>query len=261
MILSSSPRPYVAGGAAQASFAGSSAARFGGRVNFGMAAGAKAGAEAAEIGVVKTLRVLHQYFKVAENRQIVKGLVYQYGIPAAIGLSFFAPPLGWIIGTLGVLPSMYFAKRGEQIINKLASESLDEVKGPLAAVTRIKHAYERAQPGDGGKIIHEYNRLVDELLIDNDKIKNLGAVRNKLKLAPEGRLAKFLNHVFNVNLHYANRWQGKVLKKIRGLGNHIPVKFIKWPIVGASLIFQGVLVLLSHNKVKSAAVNGLRRLV
>lgn len=235
------------------------ASRFSG-VRFG--SGPANAGEPVKIGLVKTLRVLHQYFKVAENQQILKGLLFQYGIPAAIGLSFFAPPLGWIIGGLGILPSIYFSRKGEKIIGKLVEEGkLDRTHGPLARVTSIHTTYQNAVPGDGRKIISEYNRLLEELLVDNPSVKNLGAIRRKLQMAEEGRLARFLNHVFNVKLHYSTRWQGKLLKKIQGVSNHIPIKIIKLPLVAASLLLQGLLVVFSHKKMLNVGGNALRRLV
>ena len=217
--------------------------------------------EAVKLGFVKTLRALHQYFKVGENRMIVKGLAYQYGVPAAVGAAFLFPPVGWVIGGLGLIPSIIVSKRGEKIIDKLENAgALHKTSGPLARVTAIKQQYQNAKIGDGNKIIGEYNRLLDELLIDNESVKNLGAIRERLKLVEGGRATRALDHVFNVKLHYADRWQGKLLKYVNKSTTHIPIKIIRMPIVAASMVFQGLLVLLSHRSMKGVAGAALRKL-
>lgn len=250
--------PYKSDSPFQAKTSG---VRFGSKTADTTSLGADGAQKAQKLGMMKTLRTMRDYFLHHHNREIMKAFVLEYGIPTAVGIGFFAaPPFSWIAGTFVGLPLAWFSGRSGKKRMKALRESgvLHETSGPLARIGAIQGHWKKGDIDAAKNITEEYNRLLDELMSDNDNIKNLEALRDRLKIKTDTKVYRLLNKIFSARMHYANRWQGKALIKLQQISSKIPLKPVRLPILGISLLLQGIMMIGSHRALKQAAAKGVK---
>lgn len=210
-------------------------------------------------GLLQAFKLLVNHVRHADNREVVKGLAYKYGPMIGTPL-MLAMPFGWVVAAVAALPAFILSNRGDKIIQDLKTKGvLQEGKGPLYRIATIQTHWKEGAQNTVGQVTAEYNRLLDELLPDNGQ--GIASVRDRLKLKEGGKLFGVLNHAFNVRMHYANRWQGKLLKGLHGVSSKIPFKPLRLPLLITGWALQGLLMLTSHRLVRKAAATAVKKAV
>ena len=204
----------------------------------------KGAAQAAEKPMSRwdLVKTLFEYFRKAENKQIMKAFLYQ-ALPFA---ALAAGPFGWIFG---YLPAHFLAKRGEKLQAELMKAGkLEKEAGPLAKAMNIKHLWEQAPHDAVPKIVENWNKGVDELLTDQERVPKIKQAAKYLKLKTDGRVSNFLNHFFHTQRLYKKKWIGQILDWLGRTGGRL--RFIGMPLRVLRFVGHGLLMLFSYRKVK-----------
>lgn len=204
------------------------------------------------------MRMAWQHIKQADNQQLLKGLLYQYGAPAAVGLSCLLP-MGWLVGIAAAIPSHFIAKRGGKIIDAL---NLDTKSGPLPIIARMQQIWTGNEANTPTKLMGKFNQLLDELLPDNpQKIGDQAAVlREKLKMTEQSKLFRLLDRAFNTR----NRGiTGFIVRKLDGLANSRVIRLIpplRLPLKGLSMGLLGLFMLVGQSSVRQGVKRAVTRM-
>ena len=222
---------------------------------------AKAGAEVAEkLGKWATARAFAKYYVEGENKQALKAMLWEYGIPTGIGLSALLPVVGWSMAIVGIPFALWAASRGAKMRKKLTAEA---TKGPFLRLNEVKTLYSEATDykkvtkasqarGFSAKIINKVRDLVDELFPDQDnkQIKNLQKAVNRLKPAADGRAEKLVANALEVQLNYRNKFAGRTLRMLNRTIGKIKFKPIQLPVLVAKSLLIGSLMLMNRGALR-----------
>ena len=204
---------------------------------------AKAGAEVAEkLGKWATARAFAKYYVEGENKQALKAMLWEYGIPTGIGLSALLPVVGWSMAIVGIPFALWAASRGAKMRKKLTAEATDYKKVTKASQAR----------GFSAKIINKVRDLVDELFPDQDnkQIKNLQKAVNRLKPAADGRAEKLVANALEVQFNYRNKFAGRTLRMLNRTIGKIKFKPIQLPVLVAKSLLIGSLMLMNRGALR-----------
>jgi len=258
------PATFAAAGSPYSGAPFADAARRPAQTTFGMAAAAKAGAETAQkLGKLAMLRAMGHYYVKGANKEAIKALFWQYGVPLLFGLSFLVPVVGWAVGLTGLAAIPLAIRKGKKIRAQL---DLAGAKGPFARISDITHEYEKATNykevktvekarSFAGGITAKLRDFVDELFPDQDnkQIKNLQKAVNGLKPTAGGRVERLIGGSLEVQFSYQNRWQGKLLRSLnKGIASKtlLRLPFLRLPMLAFRMLLVGGLMFINRGALR-----------
>ncbi len=225
------------------------------RVQFAGAEGVAAKAAVKKMGTVEFLRTVSEYLRKAENKQILKAMLYEHGIPAAAFVSCLAGPPGWILAAgLGLTHKFWTSKKADAL---KATIDTNKISGPMARIQAIKAEWAKQTKESVGVITKEYNRLLDELFMDEKQFPKMRPAVQKMKLKPDGRVVGLLTRFVEAQQHFSNKLLWRAGSFLRQGPKSAALSFLKAPMrvmklsaLGVGL--QGILMFLySKNKIAS----------
>ncbi len=220
-------------------------------------------------GLGSGAKTVFNYLKEPNNRPILKGLFYQYGVPALVGSTMLLGPVGWLLAVPGIPIAMLSAWRGEHLVEKAVQAAEKANKGlkgdPLARLSKMGRIFEEPDkiftPGkeNGKEFIKEFNKTLKEVM-NSDKKSAAYKMRKMVFVSPKSKTAQWIRAFIELKAKHIEKsgWIGKggrwILSKLR-------VGILKPVILAVSLALNAVYLLFHQKAFRDIITKNLKKTV
>lgn len=229
----------------------------------------------------ETLGALRGVMADRTNRLLVSGFGLQMGLPALLGLSLLAGPIGWLVSIVGVPITLIGNWYGEKLTQK-AFEEIDArglSKGrPLDRLAKMNDIWYNTTPETAPTWRQHYNRFIKDILGDPSPPptpgappRSLGAMlkteplslkdkfRRMITLHPRSRAGAVLDAALAVKAQYKVKWYARMANTLTEWCHRLPG--MKPVALALSLAFHTVFLLLNRQRILHVMAHHARRAV
>ncbi|MBK8191014.1 MAG: hypothetical protein IPK79_11255 [Vampirovibrionales bacterium] len=224
-------------------------------------------------------RALSGALKDRTNRLLLTGFGLQLGLPALLGLSLLAGPVGWLLAIvatpLTIAGNWYGEKLTARAFEEIDARGLSKGR-PLDRLAKMNDIWYNTTPESAGTFRQHYNRLIKDIFGDAPEPRAAGApprslgdvmktssrsvadrLRRGLTLHPRSKLGATLDAALTVKSQYQAKLYSRIANTLTEWCHRLPG--MKPVALALSIAFHSTFLLFNHRKIAQAMAHHVRR--